>query len=93
MVSIRCKMVVKEAFKKVGLHYVTVNLGEVEVLEKMTDKQREKLKAILLKSKLELMDDKKAILIERIKTVIVEMVHYADDLPETNFSDYLAKKL
>jgi AraC-like DNA-binding protein len=93
MVSIRCKMVVKEAFKKVGLHYVTVNLGEVEVLEKMTDKQREKLKAILLKAKLELMDDKKAILIERIKNVIVEMIHYSDDLPKTNFSDYLASKL
>ncbi len=93
MVSIRCKMVVKEAFKKVGLHYVTVNLGEVEVLEKMTDKQREKLKVILLKSKLELMDDKKAILIERIKNVIIEMVHYVDDLPKTNFSDYLTKIL
>jgi len=93
MVSIRCKMVLKEAFKKVGLHYVTINLGEVEVLEKMTDKQREKLKAILLKSKLELMDDKKAILIERIKNVIVEMVHYVDDLPKTNFSDYLTNIL
>jgi len=93
MVSIRCKMVLKEAFKKVGLHYVTINLGEVEVLEKMTDKQREKLKAILLKSKLELMDDKKAILIERIKNVIVEMVHYLDDLPKTNFSDYLTNIL
>ena len=93
MVSIRCKMVVKDAFKKVGLHYVTVNLGEVEVLEKMTDKQREKLKAILLKAKLELMDDKKAILIEKIKNVIVEMVHYTDDLPKSNFSDYLTKIL
>lgn len=93
MVSIRCKMVVKEAFKKLGLHYVTVNLGEVNVLENITDSQREKLKVILLKSKLELMDDKKAILIERIKAVIVEMVHYSDNLPKTNFSDFLAKKL
>lgn len=93
MVSIRCKMVVKEAFKKLGLHYVTVNLGEVNVLENITDNQREKLKVILLKSKLELMDDKKAILIERIKAVIVEMVHYSDNLPKTNFSDFLAKKL
>lgn len=93
MVSIRCKMVVKEAFKKLGLHYVTVNLGEVNVLENITDCQREKLKVILLKSKLELMDDKKAILIERIKAVIVEMVHYSDNLPKTNFSDFLAKKL
>jgi len=93
MVSVRCKMVVKEAFKKLGLHYVTVNLGEVNVLENITDSQREKLKVILLKSKLELMDDKKAILIERIKAVIVEMVHYSDNLPKTNFSDFLAKKL
>ena len=93
MVSIRCKMVVKEAFKKLGLHYVTVNLDEVNVLENITDSQREKLKVILLKSKLELMDDKKAILIERIKAVIVEMVHYSDNLPKTNFSDFLAKKL
>ncbi|MBC7913352.1 MAG: helix-turn-helix transcriptional regulator [Pyrinomonadaceae bacterium] len=93
MVSIRCKMVVKEAFKKVGLRYLTVNLGEVNVLENVTMEQREKLKAILLKSKLELMDDKKAILIESIKNVIVEMVHYSDDLPKTNFSDYLSKKL
>lgn len=93
MVSIRCKMVVKDAFKKLGLHYVTVNLGEVDVFENITDKQREKLKAVLLNSKLELMDDKKSILIERIKAVIVEMVHYSDELPKTNFSDFLSKKL
>ena len=93
MVSIRCKMVVKEAFKKLGLHYVTINLGEVKVLEPISAKQREQLKSLLFKSRLELMDDKKAILIERIKCVIVEMVHYAEDLPKTNFSDYLSKKL
>lgn len=93
MVSIRCKMVVKEAFKKLGLHYVTINLGEVIVSEKLTPNQREQLKAMLFKSKLELMDDKKAILIERIKCVIVEMVHYAEELPKTNFSAYLSKKL
>lgn len=93
MVSIRCKMVVKEAFKKLGLHYVTVNLGEVNVFENITDNQRIKLKAILLKSKLELMDDKKSILIERVKAVIVEMVHYKDEFPKTNFSNYISKKL
>lgn len=93
MVSIRCKMVVKEAFRKMGLHYNTVNLGEVNATEDLSDGQREELKAILLKSGLELMDDKKAILMERIKNVIVEMVHYADDLPKSNFSDYLTSKL
>ncbi len=93
MVSTRCKMVVKEAFKKLGLQFVTINLGEVNVLDTITPNQRELLKNILIKSKLELMDDKKAILIERIKCVIIEMVHYAEELPKTNFSDYLSKQL
>jgi len=93
MVSLRCKMVVRDAFKKLGIHYVSVNLGEINTQEDITDKQREKLKSILLKSGLELMDDKKAILIERIKNVVVEMVHYADDLPKTNFSDFLSAEL
>jgi AraC-like DNA-binding protein len=93
MVSIRCKMAVKAELKKLGLHYVSVDLGEVEVLENITPEQREKIKKGLHCTGLELMDDKKAILIEKIKNVIVEMVHYTDELPKTNFSDYLSKKL
>jgi AraC-like DNA-binding protein len=93
MVSIRCKMMVKEALKKMGLHFIVVDLGEVEIMENITDKQRHELKTTLLKSGLELMDDKKAMLIERIKNVIIEMVHYADELIKVNFSDYLSEKL
>jgi AraC-like DNA-binding protein len=93
MVSIRCKMMVKEQLKKLGLHYVTVDLGEVEVMENLTEQQREQLKTALLKSGLELMDDSKAMLIEKIKNVIIEMVHHSDELPKTNFSDYLVEKL
>ncbi len=47
----------------------------------------------LHESGLELMDDKKAILIEKIKNVIIEMVHYEDEWPTTNFSNYLSEKL
>jgi len=86
-------MIVKEELKKLGLHYVTVNLGEVDIMEDITKLQREKIKIALLKSGLELMDDKKAMLIEKIKNVIVEMIHYADDLPKTKFSNYLSDKL
>ncbi len=93
MVSVRCKMAVKAELKKMGLHFIVVDLGEVEIMETITEAQREELKRELLKSGLELMDDKKAILIERIINVIVEMVHYADERPKTNFSDYLAEKL
>ena len=78
MVSIRCKMVVKEELKKSGLRYVHVDLGEIEILEDLSAEQREQLKMALRKSGLELMDDKKAILIEKIKNAIVEMVHYTE---------------
>lgn len=93
MVCIRCKMVVKEELKKLGLHPIILNLGLVEITEELTPEQRKKLKIALLKSGLELMDDKKAILIEKIKNVIIEMVHYTDQLPKVNYSDYLSEKL
>lgn len=93
MVSIRCKMAVTEALKKLGLHYVNVDLGEIETLETISTAQREQLKIELQKSGLELMDDKKAILIEKIKNVIVEMVHYTEEPLKINFSDFLAEKL
>jgi hypothetical protein len=85
-------MIVKEELKKLGLHYVFVNLGEVDVLEDIPADKREKLKTELLKSGLELMEDKKAMLIEKIKNIIIEMIHYADELPKTNFSDTSLKK-
>jgi AraC-like DNA-binding protein len=93
MVSIRCKMIVKSELDKLGLHYGAVELGEAQIRENLTDEQRAQLKAALLTSGLELMDDKKAILIEKIKNVVIEMVHYEDELPKVNFSDYLSGKL
>ncbi|MHC1776516.1 MAG: helix-turn-helix domain-containing protein [Lentimicrobium sp.] len=93
MVSARCKMLVKEELKKLGLHYVFVDLGAVEVMEDLTAAQRVQFSEALLRSGLELMDDRKAMLIEKIKNVIVEMVHYTDESPKVNFSDYLSKKL
>ena len=93
MVSIRCKMVVKEALDQLNLHYTFVDLGSVEIVEDLTLKQREKLKLDLLRSGLELMDDKKAMLIEKIKNVIIEMIHYSDEIPKVNYSDYISEKL
>lgn len=93
MVSLRCKMVVKEALEKLGLHYVILELGTVEVMDDLTEEQRENLRKMLLMSGLELMDDKKAMLIEKIKNIIVEMVHYTDELPKVNYSDYISEKL
>ena len=93
MVSIRCKMLVKAKLERLGLHHKTVELGEVEILENITLAQREQLNNGLKKAGLELMDDKKAMLVEKIKNVIIEMIHYADELPKTNNSDYISKKI
>jgi AraC-like DNA-binding protein len=93
MVSLRCKMLVKEELKNLGIHYIVVDLGMVEILEDITPVQLEKLRIALLKSGLELMDDKKSILIERIKNVIIELIHYSDVVPKVNFSDFLSEKL
>jgi AraC-like DNA-binding protein len=93
MVSARCKMAVKEELKKLGLHFIVVDLGEVEIMEDISSDQREQLKVALLVSGLELMDDKKAILIEKIKNAIIEVVHHSDGESNVNFSDFLGEKL
>ena len=92
MVSSRCKMLVKEELKNLGLHFI-VDMGVVDIMEDITSEQRELIRAALHRSGLELMDDRKAMLIEKIKNVVIEMVHYTDEVPKVNFSDYLSEKL
>ena len=93
MVCIRCKMVVKSELEKLGLHYTVVELGEAEIKEDISTDKRDQLNVALKKSGLELMDDKKSMLIERIKNIIIELVHYSGDQLKINLSDYLSEKL
>jgi AraC-like DNA-binding protein len=93
MVSLRCKLVVKEALESLGLHFVILELGIVEIMQDLTEAQHTQLYEILLKSGLELMDDKKSVLIEKIKNIIIEMVHYSDELPKVTYSDYISEKM
>lgn len=86
-------MVVKSELEKLGLHYTTVDLGEAEITEDATKEQYEQLSVDLEKAGLELMDDRKSILVEKIKAVIIELVHYNDEQIKINLSDYLSEKL
>jgi len=86
-------MVVKDELKNLGLHYVLVELGTVEIMENINQTQHDQLNINLKRSGLELLDDKRAILIEKIKNVVVELVHYSNEVPHINFSDYLSEKL
>ena len=93
MVCIRCKMIGKQELAKLDLHYAIVELGKVELLENISKAQKNALRISLHNYGLELLEDKRNILIEQIKNVVIEYVHYADDQLKTNFSDYLTEKL
>src|SRR5690554_1277883 len=93
MVSLRCKIIVKQELEKLGLHYLNVDLGTIEIKENITDSQTELLRKNLKVYGLELLDDRRNIIIEKVKAVIIEMVHYSDELPHMNYSDYISEKL
>jgi AraC-like DNA-binding protein len=93
MVSLRCKMMVAEELKKLGLSFVFVELGKVEMLTDIAPEKREQLRINLLHSGLELLDDKRIILIEQIKNVVTEMIQHSDELPLTNYSEIISEKL
>lgn len=93
MVSNRCKIAVRNELTKLGLHFIIVELGTVDVMENLLPSQRQLLKTGLENAGFELMDDKKAILIEKIKNIVVEMVHHSDNNIKINFSDYLSEKI
>jgi AraC-like DNA-binding protein len=86
-------MVVKAELENLGLHYRNVNIGEADILEDLNTEQLELLDKSLRKSGLQLIDNKKSILVEKIKSVIIELVHYSEEQIKVNLSNYLSEKL
>lgn len=93
MVSLRCKLMVKAQLDQLQINYTTIDLGVVELAEMLSAEKKQMLGANLSVSGLELLDNKKSILIERIRSVIIDMVHYNDELPTVNYSEYISQKL
>jgi len=93
MVSDRCKMAVKDCLDKLGLPFTAVMLGVVDTRGEITSRQRDDLDRALKKIGLELLISKRSILVERIKLLIIELVHYTDDRMRQNLSDYMSQKL
>lgn len=93
MVCIRCQMVVKDELKKIGLPYVYVKIGEANIIGNVSSEQLNMLDSALKKAGLLLMDNKKSILVEKIKSAIIELVHYTEEQIRVNLSDYLSEKL
>src|SRR4051812_15696344 len=93
MVCARCKMVVESEFEKLGLQTVSVELGEVELKNTITENQKEALLKNLKVFGFDLIDDKKSKTVEKIKNLIVDLVHHKNNELKINLSDYLAENL
>lgn len=93
MVCIRCKMIVKAELDNLGLHYQRVELGEADIVEDLTPAQIDELDTALRKSGIEVLESKKSILIEKIKNIIIEQVHYVEEPMPTNLSTLLSETL
>lgn len=93
MVSLRCKIIVRQEFDKLNIPYKSIDLGIVETKDDITQQQHDELGANLKRVGLELLDDKRSILIEKIKSVVIEMVHYSEEVPKVNYSVFISEKL
>jgi AraC-like DNA-binding protein len=93
MVSIRCKMLVEDEMIKLGFHSFTVDLGEVQIKEDISPHLYDQIRQALEKAGFELLEDKKNILIERIKNAIIAIIHYSKDPLVHNLSAYLSAQL
>lgn len=93
MVSSRCKMAVQAVLKELKIDYLHIELGEVKLAAPLTPEQQKKLKAALKPYELELMDDKKNILVEQIKALIIETFHAEDIEKHLKLSGYLSTHL
>jgi AraC-like DNA-binding protein len=93
MVSIRCKIIVRAELEKLGLHPTSVELGEANIVENISSQELEQLDAALQTTGLKLLEDKRSIIVEKIKNIIVEMIHYSENPPRVNFSEYLSEIL
>ena len=93
MVCIRCQMVVRAELEKLGIRFANVKIGEADIMEDMDSVRLAQFDAALRKSGLLLMDNKKSILVEKIKGAIIELVHYQEEQIKVNLSDYLSEKL
>lgn len=93
MVCNRCIMVVQSEIDKLGLNVKNIKLGEVTFDKEPSDQEKRKLEKALTISGFELIDDKKGQIIEKIKNVIIELVHHRDGQTKSNLSDVLSREL
>jgi len=94
MVCNRCIMVVQQVFERLGYPPVRIALGEVETAQPLADEALTELRKNLTGFGFELIDDTKSQLIEKIKTLVIELIRYKkEETIKVNYSAYIESKL
>jgi len=93
MTTVSSQKQVKSIVEKLGLQLVSIDIGEIEVGEILSAQQYEKLKESLHQNDFEMISGKENILTEKIKNVVIEMIHYSDEMPVIKYSSYISSKL
>ncbi|MFN5372904.1 MAG: helix-turn-helix domain-containing protein [Flavobacteriia bacterium] len=92
MVSNRCINQVSGILIDMGIPFEVIELGEVTFEQNLSMIQELDFQYKLKQVGLDLISDAKMLLSERIKLVIIQMIHYSDEHIKTNFSVYLSEK-
>lgn len=93
MVCNRCIMVVQNELEKLGLTLKSIKLGEVKLENDLTSSDKTRLEKVLIPLGFEVIDDKKSRIIEKIKNIIIDLVHYQNSDNKNNLSDVLSGQL
>jgi AraC-like DNA-binding protein len=93
MFCIRCKMIVRSELDKLEIPSSIIGLGEIKLKNGISPETREKLKTALERSGFELLDEQEGRLLEKIKSIVIERIHYSDEDWRTSFPDYLSRRL
>jgi len=93
MVCARCEMAVRAALEQLQIPVISIQLGEVELAGVLEESEKQMLAINLNALGFELLDDKISKTIERIKNLIIDLVHYQNEKLKINLSTYLAEDL
>jgi len=93
MISLNAKTRAMAVMKSLGLHPVVADIGEVEIPDNVSSKKYDLLRRALRREDFDVVNNKETILAEKIRYLVIEMIHYSEELPEINFSDYISTKL
>lgn len=93
MVCARCIMAVQNELNKLGLEAKNIKLGEVTLENEPTAEMKKQLEDLLIPLGFQIIDDRKSRMIEKIKNIIIELVHHQDNGAKANLSEVLSSRL